>query len=730
MSYTLLITEKPSSAQKIAIALADGDPKKLLDNGVPYYQIKHCGKEIVVVPAVGHLYGLREVKEKGSLGYPTFNTEWAPIADFKKEAAFSKKYLALIKKLAKKASDFCLGTDYDIEGETLGYNILRFACGKDDAKRMKYSTLTQKELIESYDHAMPHIDHGQADAGVTRHTLDWYYGINLSRALTSSIKAAGTFKILSSGRVQGPALKIIVDREREIKSFKPVPFWQLCALASIKDADLEFWHVIDKFWEESKAAAIYKKVGKEKSGIVKSIDASQQKQAPPHPFDLTTLQTEAYTTCGISPKNTLAIAQSLYLRGLISYPRTASQQLPESLGFKTLLAKLAKQSDYKPLVEIVLKGKRKPNNGKKTDPAHPAIYPTGVIPKSLEERDAKIYDLVVRRFLATFGEPAVRETQVISLEIKGEDFNARGTRTIEKGWHALYGPFVKLEEEELPHVKKGELVPLKKIDLLSKETQPPKRYNEASIIKELEKRNLGTKATRAQIVETLRERNYAAGAPIEATEFGMHIADTLEKYCPKILDEELTRSFEEEMDLIREEKAAPDKVLAKAKDVLTKILADFKKKEKQIGAGLMERFSETRTSLSTLGSCPSCKQGLIQIRKGKFGRFAACNRYPDCKTTFKLPAAGAIKATGKECEQCKYPMILMFRAKKKPQQVCVNAQCPSKDQHFENEGKECPKCKEGKLVVRKSVYGGFLACGRFPKCFYIETRSRAPLLSP
>ncbi|MEK6874233.1 MAG: DNA topoisomerase I [Nanoarchaeota archaeon] len=724
MTYTLVITEKPSAALKIATALADNKPTKKIEEGVSYYTLIHNNQELIVVPAVGHLYGLHEVKIKGSFSYPTFSTEWAPINEFKKEAAFSKKYLNLIKKLAKKASEIYIGTDYDIEGETIGYNILRFACNREDAKRMKYSTLTSKELQYSFDHAIPHLDHGQAYAGITRHTLDWYYGINLSRALTSAIKTAGAFKILSSGRVQGPTLKIIVDREHEIKSFKPIPFWQINALTLAKKQELEFWHVTDTFWEKQEASHIYSQIKNEKTGTVSTIQTIQSEQAPPHPFDLTTLQTEAYSTTGITPKNTLTIAQNLYLRGLISYPRTSSQQLPEHLGFTSILSKLAKQEHYKPLVQIVLKGKLKPNNGKKTDPAHPAIYPTGIIPKSLEDREAKLYELIVRRFLATFGEPATRETQSITIMINTEPFNARGTRTTTPGWHILYQPFLKLQEEELPGLTKGEKVIIKNINLLEKQTQPPKRYNEASIIRELEKRNLGTKATRAQIIETLRTRNYITGTPLEATEFGAKICDTLQTYCPEIVDEELTRNFEEEMEEIREQQKKSETVLTKARQVLIKILTDFKKKEKTVGTALLKTFTETQSSLSTLGNCPSCKKGIIQIRKGKFGRFAACNKYPECKTTFKLPTQGAVKSTGKTCEHCAYPLILIFKKAKKPQQVCINTNCPAKQQHFDNENKPCPKCTQGKLVVRKSVYGGFLACNLFPKCFYIEGRAK------
>ena len=731
MAYTLIITEKPSAAMKIADALADVKPEKKSENGVPYYRLLHQKKEVVVVPAVGHLYGLEEVKKSKGFSYPIFDVHWVPIADIRKDAAYSRKYLMLIKKLSKKADSVCLSTDYDIEGETLGYNIIRFACQKDDAMRMKFSTLTKKELVESFHHALPHLDWGQAYAGVTRHTLDWFYGINVSRALTSAITKNGMFKILSSGRVQGPSLKILADREKEIKSFVPEQFWQIQLIGKTGPhlQGIEAWHVTDKFWEKPRADAVMANLKGVKQASVIRVQAIQSKQRPPTPFDLTTLQTEAYRCLNISPKNTLAIAQALYLRGLISYPRTSSQQLPEALGFKEIMAKLAKQKEYASLVKSLLAGPLKPNNGKKEDPAHPAIYPTGIIPKTLEGRDAAVYDLIVRRFLATFGNSAVRETVTVTLSANQEAFIAKGTRTIEPGWHILYGPHVKLQEEELPKVKEGESVAVSKFVLHDKETQPPKRYTESSIIKELERRSLGTKSTRAQIVDTLVHRNYVTGRPLEVTELGLHVVNILENYCSRIVDEGLTRHFEQDMEKIRQLKAKPDQILDEAKEVLTAILFDFKKHEKSVGKELVDTFTKTRQALSTVGPCLVCKDGILALRKGKFGRFIACSKYPDCKTTFSLPATGLAKPTDKACAHCSHPIILMIRKAKKPQEVCLNPDCPAKTLEGEEKaGTPCPRCQEakldGKLVLRKSVYGHFLACSRFPKCRFIEGRRR------
>ncbi len=727
--YELIITEKPNASLRVAEALADGKPIKKDVKGIPYYVLTHGKKDIVVGCAVGHLFGLAEKKKSKGFAYPVFDIEWVPTYEIGKGAAFTRKYLDALKKLAKDADSIAVATDYDVEGEVIGLNVVRFACNRNDARRMKFSTLTKEDLIEAYEKASPHLDWGQAEAGETRHFLDYFYGINLSRALTSAIKNAGMFKILSTGRVQGPALKIVVDREREIIAFKPTPFWTIELQGKVKNSSLIAWHEEDKFWENNKASAVMDKVKGAKKAKVATVTKGQFKQNPPVPFDLTSLQTEAYRCFGINPTVTLQIAQELYTSGCISYPRTSSQQLPASLGFTKILKGLSQQPEYKELAAMLLKKEKLvPNNGKKTDPAHPAIFPTGIAPKGLEGRQAKVYDLIVKRFLSVFGEPAVRETVTAKMDVNGESFIAKGTRTVEKNWHVFYMPYVKLEEEELPKMEEGSDISVKDILLHDEQTKPPKRYTPASLIRDLEKRNLGTKATRAEIVETLRKRNYVTGEAITVTELGMETVKILEKYSPGILDEELTKHFELDMELIRENKKHREQILEEAKQVLVKLLTEFKSKEKQIGEELRVTFSETRAAMTTVGKCPACKDGKLIVRFGKFGRFIACDKYPECKTTFKLPASGLVEVTPNICQHCQFPIVKMIRKAKRPQEVCINIDCPSKAvPEFKEE--PCQKCKEGKMILRKSIYGGFMACNRFPKCRNIKrivTESKKP----
>lgn len=755
----LIITEKPSAAKKIAEALSESKIEYKKKDDVIYYIIKRNNKTITIVPAVGHIFTVAE-KIK-SFKYPSFDLIWKPVYEENKNSFYVKKYAEVIKEKSNTSNSFVVACDYDVEGEVIGLNVIRFLCNQKDAKRMKFSTLTKPDLIESYENIKKTINWGQAKAGEIRHFLDWLYGINLSRALTLAVRRNKAYTTMSSGRVQGPTLKILAEREKEIKSFIPKKYWQISILALAKNGTIKASHEKDIFWDEKEADSILEKI-KGKNGYIKDIKKSEFKQQPPTPFDLTTLQTEAYSIFGFSPAKTLEYAQELYIKGYISYPRTSSQQLSEKIGFKKIITSLIKNPTYSFAKNLLTKN-LKPNNGKKTDPAHPAIYPTGILPENLEKNHQKLYDLIVRRFFSTFGDYAIRETQTIIIDINNEKFISKGTITKEKGWHIYYEPYLKLKEEELPKTEINEKLEIKKINKEEKETQPPKRYTEASLIKVLEDKNLGTKSTRAEIIQTLYKRGYIIGKKIEVTDLGLKTIETLQKYCPDIIDEELTRDIESDMEKIREQKIDPSKVLEKAKKELTKILDQFKKNENNIGKELSQVIKEIENKKNYIGKCPNCKEGDLKIikNKKKNTNFIACNKYPECKTTFSLPKHYTnIKSTDEICSLCNSP-IIELTTNKKTQKICINPTCPSKNQNTEqinitksnnfinninskkskskkentNENittnqkettkeiinEKCPLCKIGNLVIRTSIYGKFIGCDQYPKCKYVRS---------
>ena len=663
-------------AERIARSL--GAAKKLSRGGISYYKVG----DTFVAPAVGHIFGLKE-RKGGRWTYPVFDIEWVPSYKVNKSSEFTRKYLDNIKFLAGKCDRFINACDYDIEGEVIAFNTIKHACNIDplDKKvsRMKFSTLTPESILSAYNNLEP-INKGMADAGLTRHMLDWYWGINLSRALTLAIRRARGYVTLSIGRVQGPSLKLLAVRDRKISAFKSESYWQLEMIASKDKSRLSAFHSEDKFWDKSRVESAKDRCGD--TAVVVKVQRRKYKQKPPFPFDLTTLQTEAYKQLRIDPRRTLEIAQELYTNAYISYPRTSSQQLPKGIDYTGIIKNLRGIKVYSPCCEELLSKKTlKPHNGRKKDPAHPAIHPTGEIPKNLGDYQGKLYDLIVRRFFATFGDPAIRQTVGIDLDNNSEIFIAKGTTTIETGWHTLYGKYAKFEEEELPNLIKGDQLGVEEIKMHEKETQPPKRYTPASIIREMEKRNLGTKATRSQILDILFKRGYLSGKSIEVTPLGLHVVDTMEKYCPEVLSEKLTRKFEKEMDQIGLGKMPGEKVIKEGEETIIHISKEFKKNESEIGAALVSSLKSTvrKESGGELGKCLKCDGNLV-LRKSKFGgQFVGCDNYPKCRYTISLPP-GLIKKTG-VCKHCGYPILTSIMKGKRPFRFCVNPECVTKKKY-------------------------------------------------
>jgi len=647
----LIVTEKPQAALKIASALSS-TARKYSENNVPFYELERNGKRIVVASAVGHLFNLTYVK--GQTGWPIFNLEWIPSYE-SKTAHFTKNYYMLLKKLSKRASEVIIATDYDNEGELIGWNVLRFITGQKDAKRMKYSTLTKPELEKSYENPMKTLDWGQAYAGETRHKIDWLYGINLSRALMSAIKLAGSFKILSIGRVQGPALKIIVDRDKEIENFKSQPYWQIFAL--VKETELK--HVKDIF--DKKELKDFENI---KKGVAETTEKEEHYE-PPHPFDLTTLQRESYAHLKLSPSRTLQVAQSLYLDGIISYPRTSSQKIPKEIEPKKIIEKLSKQ-----FKETKIATRVNPVEGEKSDPAHPSIYPTGEF-KNLQDDEEKLYNLIVKRFLACFSpnaEGIAKRIQLISEN--GKKFTANGLTITKMGWTQVYP--TTFEEKQIPTINGP--VNVDRIRFEEKETQPPKRYTPASLITLLEKKNLGTKATRSAIVDTLFDRGYLDGKSIQATSLGVKLIEALEKYSPIIIDENLTRDVEEKTEELLNMKsgwsAKEEETVSQVKRLIIDISKEFKVNEKLIGIQILAGIQDGREQQkeqNTLMPCTKCNVGNLQIRFSKKSRrsFVGCSNYPQCTAVYSLPPNAMIKKTDKKSER-NLPILIALRKGKRP----------------------------------------------------------------
>ena len=681
MATTVMVGEKPKVASRLAQALGDYSIEE--NRGVKNYVLEKNGETIIIAPAVGHIFNLNDKSD--SWDYPVFDVEWVPTFETDDSADYMKKYYNNLKDQLSKADEYINACDYDLEGSVIGANVIKHLTDASDdrIKRMKFSTLTASDLEEAYDD-LESFDEGMTEAGLTRHVLDFYYGINVSRALMKAVRSNDRYKTLSTGRVQGPALAMLAEKERSIMEFEPDPYWEIFLRNSEFNAKLEY-DGEDRLWDEETAEQIFQTVEGEDETIVSDVDTRNYKHKVPVPFNLTDLQSEASSQFNINPKQTQAIAQTLYENGLISYPRTESQKLPAKIGYKNLLKKIKNQENYTELAKKVLdKDEVYPKQGKKEDDAHPAIYPTGEQPGNLSKKERKVYDLIVKRFLAVFGKAAQRQSITMTLETLGYEFKAKSKITLERNWFDLYDPYVRVEEAELPELEEGQRLDVEEFEKVEKETKPPRRYSQSGIVSELEKRNLGTKATRAQIVERLYNRDYIEGDPIEVTKLGLSIVNVLEKYCSEVVSENLTRDFEEKMENIREGENTRPEVLNKAENNLGEVLRDFKEKQKEIGAELVETIDAERNRKRKLGPCDKCEEegredGILQIIKTNGSRFVGCTNYPDCENTYPLPNNGTINSSDKECETCGKPMIFVERKNNKDYSMCIDPDCASKD---------------------------------------------------
>ena len=685
--YTLIVTEKPDAANRIATALdEDGKPKKNFSNGVPYYQAYRDGN-IVVVPALGHLYTLASKKKVHT--YPVFEYQWVPRYQAERGASRIRTWLKVISQLALDAEDFVDACDFDIEGSIIGYFILKYACGgkEKEARRMKYSTLTEEELQESYSQLLPTLDFSLVEAGLTRHEVDWLYGINLSRALTHAAQnCSGQYTTLTTGRVQGPTLRFLEAREKTINSFVPTPYWTITAKISIDQTVLDVEY--EKTLETKSEATVILESCRTKDGHIENVAREEFLQNPPVPFDLTALQIEAYRIFKYTPMRTSNILQHMYMAALISYPRTSSQKLPPSIGYKNILKKLSKNSTYaKHSADLLSMSSLKPNEGKKFDPAHPAIYPTGNLPdKHLEAAERNIFDLIVKRFFAVFGEPAIQQSIKVTLSINGNRFHLAATRMLSEGWQRFYKPYAQTKEDALPLLTEGQSINVKRVVLSDLYTKPPVRYSPRTLLLKMEKEEIGTKATRAATIQTLYDRKYIGGRDrLVVSELGFEVVEVLAEYCPTVISSLMTKKLEQEMEAIQVGRETKQKVLQDAKETLKSAVSELKDKESAVGAQLNDALQKARLKERIVGACPKCQDGqLVVLRSRKSGkRFVGCTNYfsGKCTAAYPLPQTGVIKPLTTTCKGCGSPIIAVYYKGRMPWRLCLNPSCPSKGAH-------------------------------------------------
>jgi len=691
--YILGIAEKPQAARRLAFALDEKNkPQNKRLKNVPVYICERDGKKIVIAPAVGHLFTLTSIGK--TWNYPVLDYEWVPSHVANKNAR-TKNFVDVFKSLAKGADDVIIMTDFDREGEVIGYLILKYLIGKDNAGRMKFSTLTRRDIITAYDQREKSLDMGFLNSGLIRHYIDWLYGINYSRALSLAFKrVSGRFKTISIGRVQGPTLGSVVEHDTKIKFFVPVPYWTIESKVVLKSKNFKAVYEKDKLMTQKEALQVVKDCSS-LTGKITNISEEPNYLYPFPPFNLGTLQRDSYRHFKFSPTKTLETAEKLYLKALISYPRTDSQKLPMTLGHKSILTKLSKQHNYSTFAtEIISAKKYKPKEGKKTDAAHPAIHPTGNEPnEALPSDEKKLYDIIVKRYLSLFGKRAEFLKRTIKIVVNKHNFEVRGSKILDEGWIKYYKPYYSITESILPDVELDKEVIFNFIDSQEHFTSPPYRFNESSLLKYMEDEEIGTKATRAGIIQTLFDRGYVVGKEITPTPLGVSVVDVLQEQYPILVKSEMTRNLEQIMEDVQNEDKDIQSTVLTIKKELKDLLELFNQKETEIGLALYKnlRLSE-KEDVIVLGECQQCKKGKLRIiRSRKTGkRFVACSSYFDkaivCSSTYPVPSTGNIKPTKKVCVHDNLPIIEWQKGRRKIS-MCISPDCPSKKEGEKNENK-------------------------------------------
>ena len=742
--YTLVICEKAAAAIRIAQALGTSSFERIsglkIEAGkrgfLPsvFSATTKSGLRFIICSAIGHLYGLVDAKGSRST-YPVFDIKWMPvIKKGNKKDRKTELVISVISLLSQKATSFIHACDYDQEGEVIGYNILEYACNNKYEKslRAKFSTLTDEEIRNSFG-CLLQPSRGLAEAGRSRHMIDFIYGINISRSLTQSFKISNDGKRyynFSIGRVQGPSLAFVVDRETSIRRHIPVPYWTVSAQFERNGCAINAQYYLQKIDTLSKATSIVD-ICTDQDGIVTEIKHKKVTLKAPSPFNLGDLQKEAFRVFKFSPSYTLSIAEKLYLNALISYPRTSSQKLPSSVSYRKIISGLSKIGTaalgnnekigsfnssisigpYTKLAEVLLsKHYLSPNEGRKTDPAHPAIYPTGEKPKGrLDIAQLKLLDLIIRRFLATFGEPAISQDTTVTILVKGDHvFIADGKKMISEGWMHFYKPYIIRSgpgtQFYLLSIYDGDILKNISVMMAEKFTKPSPRFNQASLLEKMEKEKIGTKATRSDIISTLFKRNYISntisipyleqrnrlgGVGIEATDIGFEIIQSMRKYMPSIVSTNLTRSMEEQLDEIESGKAKSKFVIDYAIVKLKEAIIPFKEREIEIGNQITEALDITRNKQEmVLGTCPVCGSGDLKIIRSSITkkRFVGCSNYASdkCKATAPLPQKPSIKTTGKICSICQWPILeaIYTRRARRYWKFCINLKCPTKSKSY------------------------------------------------
>jgi DNA topoisomerase-1 len=753
----LVVSEKNIAAKRIAEILAVGKPKTDKVYSTPVYTFRRDGEDWVSIGLKGHILGVdfpealahtdgkwSATWEDGrvsaaslpaSLAVPPWEKRakpftasgidlktwklqslpylvWSPVGKTPAE----KEIVRALKNLAKKADEIIIATDYDREGELIGADargVMRGSNKTAPVHRARFSAITKDEIERAFSE-LGTVSDELAAAGEARQDIDLVWGAVLTRYLTK-VRFAGVGRPRSAGRVQTPTLKLIVDRELEREAFVPETYWTVDGTFSAAGTEFVAGHETERFTSAEAARAALAAVADKTEATVADVTTTRRTIKPPTPFNTTALQAAASAE-GIGPKRAMNIAESLYMNGWISYPRVDNSVYPKSLDIRGLLKTLSSVPAYHSYADALLRQDAlAATRGAKETTDHPPIHPTGAPdPEKLKPEEWKLYNLVARRFMATLSASALLEATKVGLAVGGERFIGRGDVVIESGFRAIY-PYGLKKEEHLPRMAEGERVGFLGATSEEKQTQPPKRYKAAGLIQEMEKRGLGTKSTRHDIIETLASRDYVVNDPIEPTKVGRAVIEALSTFAERITTPGMTAELEGEMDEIANGRTDKDVVVGHSRQLLAGVMETLLEKADEVG----ELLKDAAVEDAKVGICPKSGHDLLVKASPKFkGQFVGCAGWPECSVTYPLPQ-GKIETVPEPCATCGTPQVKIIQFRQRPSVRCLDPECPTNYEPPVDIG-ACPTClaagRDGRLIAQRSR-----ALKRFARCTNYET---------
>lgn len=688
----LIVTEKNNSAKKIAEILGKGEAKSDATYKVPFYTWGDGDDAQMTVGLKGHV--LNPAFPEGYSNWQETDPKSLIDAELVTEPT-DKNVVKAVKKLAKEADTVVIATDFDREGELIGLEALREILDvnpgvEGTVKRARYSALTKDEIERAFDE-LDELSYDLAHAAQTRGEIDLIWGATLTRAVSLATRRFGS-NFLSVGRVQSPTLGLIVERELERRAHVAVPFWEVLAKFSHPDGSFEAHHKVDKFWEKPEAETAL--AGTKAPATVTGVSKRKNTRKPPTPYNTTAFATDASSRLGIAPSRAMRIAEDLYMDGFISYPRTDNTVYPVSLPLRELVTSLVKIPEFS-ASKGLLDGELTPTRGKKETTDHPPIYPTqAVYPNALEGVHRRVYELIARRFLATFSPPMITESARADIKAGDQEYFVRGSIVVDPGYAAIY-TYARSADNELPALEEGQTLDLDGEPwMLDKETQPPSRISQGKLLEMMEELGLGTKATRPDIIQKLYDRGYVYNNPPEPSETGIAMYKAFKDHVLRMATPEMTAELERDMDEIAAGKISREKVLQISREMLHGTYDDLFSKREDLAKVIWAGMDEDKF----IGPCKVCEKAgrkhedgspnrlrIIEMKGGK--RFVGCEGYnrdnPEdpnsCTFSRPLPGRGyELWRLEERCSICdETPRLKVKAFRGRPWNLCLNDDCPS-----------------------------------------------------